>query len=389
MENEQIFPFSSSAWNAAVTIICRGGILVVGVASIIAGLLYVKQDALLYFPEIGNIGRRTGQNPRRYRSPAEHNIPYETHMIRCEDGVSIHSWLLLHPNARQERLPTILFFHGNAGNIGLRLPNAIQMFHYLKANVLLVEYRGYGDSDDAKPSESGLKLDAEAALRFISEHPQIDAKRIFIFGRSLGGAVSFHLAQYAENNSIPVAGVIVENTFISIAKMVDHLMPLVAPLKPLVLRIGWDSGRAVTQIKTPVLYLAGSADQLVPHSHMQELFHRSEKASVSARMHIIKDGTHNETWLQGGKQYWHTIRGFFDEIFAAEKSGAFTRNPSISESTDVWNSYGSRSKVAVGMGMESENLKSSSIPTMPNNLIGMAKNASAASAPKETGKKEI
>ena len=77
---------------------------------------------------IGEVPRRPGQNPRRYRSPAEHQIPYETHMIRCADGITIHSWLLLHPHSREKKLPTILFFHGNAGNIGLRLPNAIQMF---------------------------------------------------------------------------------------------------------------------------------------------------------------------------------------------------------------------------------------------------------------------
>ena len=68
-----------------------------------------------------------------------------------------------------------------------------------------------------------------------------DKSKIFLFGRSLGGAVAFHLAQYCELNSINIAGVVVENTFLSIAKMVDELMPLIAPLKPLVLRIGWNS----------------------------------------------------------------------------------------------------------------------------------------------------
>ena len=98
----------------------------------------------------------------------------------------------------------------NCRNIGLRLPNAIQMFHYLNANVFLVEYRGYGDSDDATPSEMGLKLDSEAALRFISKHQSVDPDRVFVFGRSLGGAVAFHLAEYAARFDIPLAGVIVE-----------------------------------------------------------------------------------------------------------------------------------------------------------------------------------
>lgn len=149
------------------------------------------------------------------------------------------------------------------GNIGLRLPNALQMLQYLDAHVLLVEYRGYGDSDDAQVNEAGLKLDAEAALRFIRTHPHVDPNQIFLFGRSLGGGVAFHLAQYAEKNSIPVAGVMVENTFLSIAAMVDTLMPYVAPFKALILRIGWRSDRIVPHLTVPVLYLAGARDELV------------------------------------------------------------------------------------------------------------------------------
>ena len=103
-----------------------------------------------------------------------------------------------------DKLPTIIFFHGNAGNIGLRLPNAIQMYHYLTANIWLIEYRGYGDSDDAKPTEDGLKLDAEGIMNYINVHANtrqlynVDPRRLFVFGRSLGGAVAFHMAQYAQ-----------------------------------------------------------------------------------------------------------------------------------------------------------------------------------------------
>lgn len=77
---------------------------------------------------------------------------------------------------------------------------------------MMVEYRGYGNSDTVKPGEAGLKKDGHAALKFIAKHPKIDASKLFIFGRSLGGAVAFDLAQYAEENDIPVAGVIVENS---------------------------------------------------------------------------------------------------------------------------------------------------------------------------------
>lgn len=199
---------------------------------------------------------------------SQHQIQFESHKIECADGVSIHAWLLFRDKDRSQNLPTLVFFHGNAGNIGLRLPNALQMIQYLNANVFMVEYRGYGESDSVSPSEAGLKLDAEAALRFITKHPSIDASNVFLFGRSLGGAVALHLAEYAQHQRLPLAGVIVENTFTNIAEMVDHLMPLIAPLKYLVLRIKWDSLPIVSKLHVPVLYLAGARDELVPHHHM-------------------------------------------------------------------------------------------------------------------------
>ncbi len=199
---------------------------------------------------------------------SQHQIMFESHKIICSDGVTIHSWLLFRDKERSRNLPTLVFFHGNAGNIGLRLPNALQMIQYLNSNVLMVEYRGYGESDSVTPSEAGLKLDAEAALRFIMDHPEIDRAKVFLFGRSLGGAVAFHLAQYAQEQHLPLAGVIVENTFTNIAEMVDHLMPFLSPLKFLILRIKWDSLPIVSKLWLPVLYIAGAKDELVPHHHM-------------------------------------------------------------------------------------------------------------------------
>ena len=214
------------SYESLSSFILKSGGLVAALSSVAVGVLYLKQDQLLYFPEIGGIPRRTANNPRQYRSPKEYNIRHENVMIEGEDGVKTHAWLML--QAEPKLAPTIVFFHGNAGNIGLRLPNCSQMYKFLSANILMVEYRGFGDSDDVKPSEAGLKRDSEAALRFISRHSQIDPFKLFIFGRSLGGAVGFHLAQYAEQQNIKVGGLIVENTFQSISAMVSKIYNPVA-----------------------------------------------------------------------------------------------------------------------------------------------------------------
>lgn len=132
--------------------------------------------------------RRPDDNPRKYRSPAEHNVHFEDVKMPCADGVHIHGWLMLRTPAPNNPLPTLIYFHGNAGNIGLRIPNALQMMQYLNVNILMVEYRGYGNSDSVSPSEAGLKLDGRAALDFVLKHPNLNKDKIFLFGRSLGGA---------------------------------------------------------------------------------------------------------------------------------------------------------------------------------------------------------
>jgi len=218
-----------------------------------------------------------------------------------------------------------MFFHGNAGNIGMRLPNALQMYRLLKVNVWLVEYRGYGDSDGVTPNEKGLKLDAEAAWNYAHTNSMrgVDPTKLFVFGRSLGGAVAFHLAQYTQTTTHPsLKGVIVENTFTGISQMVDELMPLVAPFKNLVLRIGWNSLQIVPHLRTPTLFLAGDADELVPHSQMIELYKSmmSSARSPLVKMHVIKGGTHNESWAQGGEDYWRSIFRFMSDVFLEEKS---------------------------------------------------------------------
>ncbi len=316
-------------------------------------------------------------------------------MIKCEDGVTIHSWLLYHPSsANNQELPTIIFFHGNAGNIGLRLPNAIHMYLNLQANIWLVEYRGYGDSDDAVVNEKGLKLDAEAVLKYAHDPnnnlSNVNVKKLFVFGRSLGGAVAFHFAKHAQDSKYPLAGVLVENTFVSISTMVDHLMPYIAPLKALVLRIGWNSGEIAPTINVPTLFLAGARDELVPHSHMLELFTRmkNSKSGNLVRMHVVRKGTHNETWMQGGKEYWVAIKRFLHDVLSAEehndgrpvtrnnRTRVFQRKTSTSTTacTDASLSSVTNESIEVSMGSNDGEDAAGMISSV-GNFMGMAREA--------------
>lgn len=304
-------------WSMVSVVIVRASQLLLGLTTVTLLGLYYKQDSLLYFPSIGNMPKKPAHNPRGHRSPAEYQMAFEDIQIVCEDKVKIHAWLIFGEEKTGDSsvsTPTLVFFHGNAGNIGFRLPNAVQMVRRLGVNVCLVEYRGYGNSDAVAPNEKGLKRDGVAALKFLQDHPKVNAGNIFLFGRSLGGAVAFATAQYIQNNNQnhniqPLRGVIVENTFTSIPAMVDALMPLVAKFKRLILSIAFDSLAIVSDLTCPVLYLAGNNDEIVPHSQMLTL-HRATVNTPMNRLHVINRGTHNESWSQGGQVYWDAVESF-------------------------------------------------------------------------------
>jgi len=274
----------------------------------------------------------------------------------------------------------------------MRLPNANQMYKELQVNILMVEYRGYGDSQSVKITEAGLKLDAEAALNFVHARSEINPRSIFCFGRSLGGAVAFHLAQYSEQNKQKngqalLAGLIVENTFLSISKMVDRIMPWVAPLKFLILKIGWDSELIAPRLSLPVLYLAGDRDELVPFFHMKELYKLSRKSSSFPKMHIIPGGTHNETWIKGGKEYYAQISAFLSQVVS--DNGDISRRGSDCVEVSIDDSVNNEvSSVAIGMGDTEKSIGIGSIPIMPTNLVSLAKEASRRSLPHESDKKQ-
>ena len=92
-----------------------------------------------------------------------------------------------------------------------------------------------------------------------------------------------------------VKGLILENTFTSIPDMVDVVMPWVAPMKSLVLRIGWHSKARIPAITAPILFISGRRDELVPPAHMDALL-AAARTSLYTVMHKVPEGKHNDTW---------------------------------------------------------------------------------------------
>ena len=127
------------------------------------------------------------------------------------------------PESRQS--PTMVYFHGNSGNVGHRLPHVVDLYHHCRCNLLLVEYRGFGLSG-GYPSEKGLCLDARAGLDYVLQRPDLDSNKIIVFGRSLGGAVSIDLVANSPNRS-RIAALVVENTFTTLPNIAPQTVPCV------------------------------------------------------------------------------------------------------------------------------------------------------------------
>ena len=95
--------------------------------------------------------------------------------------------------------------------------------------------------------------------------------------------------------------------------MVDILFPFLSPFKDVLLRIKWDSTALAGKLSVPVLYISGDSDEIVPSEQMKDLYRKSKESSRLPRLHSVKGGTHNETWLQGGKDYWLAIKHFMQD----------------------------------------------------------------------------
>lgn len=152
-------------------------------------------------------------------SPRQFGITdFEDLQIPTPDGESLHALFLRQRPGRFARNVTVLMFHGNAGNIGHRVPIAKAVQDTLQCNVFLLEYRGYGMSTGT-PDEAGLKIDAQTGLDYLRQRTETRDTEIIVYGQSLGGAVAINLVANNEAQG-DISGLILENTFLSIRKLI-------------------------------------------------------------------------------------------------------------------------------------------------------------------------
>ncbi|XP_067005113.1 protein ABHD13 [Anabrus simplex] len=269
------------------------------------GILYHTEDNLLFHPELPAHSRVFVPVPSMF------GLPYENIFVHSGDGTMLHLFYIRQQPANvAANAPTIIFLHGNAGNMGHRLQNTLGLYQNLQCNILMLEYRGYGLSQGS-PSEEGLCMDARAALDYLASRQDVNHKEIILFGRSLGGAVAIDVASRPEYSS-KIWCVVLENTFTSIPDMAKVLIGwrLVNYLPLCFYKNKFLSASKISCLERPTLFISGLADTLVPPRMMTEL-HRC-CSSHHKQLLQFESGTHNETWTISG--YYHAFANFLRDV---------------------------------------------------------------------------
>ncbi|HOX05076.1 MAG TPA: alpha/beta hydrolase [Planctomycetota bacterium] len=244
------------------------------------------QAKMVYFPQ-----------PDLECTPADAGAPYEDVALQAADGVRLHAWFV--PAAGQPR-GTMLYCHGNAGNISHRV-GLVAVFRQMGFNVLIFDYRGYGRSE-GKPSEAGTYLDARAAWDHLVSVRGAKPESIVVFGKSLGGGVATNLAAERRPGAL-----ILQSTFTSVPDVgADHIWWL--PVR-LICRIKYPSLKTLPTVKCPVLVVHSRGDEVNYFPHGQKLF----AAANEPKEFLEIQGNHNGGWRRSGRTYTDGIRKFLDK----------------------------------------------------------------------------
>jgi fermentation-respiration switch protein FrsA (DUF1100 family) len=246
------------------------------------GLLFswarIQEKSALFFPSKG-----------LHTTPADAGLNYEDAFFKSGKD-RLHGWFI-QGSGRE----TVLWLHGNAGNIADRLDQAKVMNERLGVSSFLVDYRGYGNSE-GEPSEKGLYEDAAAAYRWLIGNKGVKQASIVLYGHSLGTAVAVDLALGEGKGS---GGLVLESPFTNardMARMVYNGFPV-----DLLMSVKLDNIGRVGSVSMPVLVIHGVADATIPFAMGKKVF---DAASQPKAFLPVAGADHSDCYIVGAGKYW-------------------------------------------------------------------------------------
>ncbi|MBU0467868.1 MAG: alpha/beta hydrolase [Candidatus Omnitrophica bacterium] len=229
--------------------------------------------------------------------PDSIGLSYEDIYFKTKSGIVLNGWLV---EGSPQSKAVMLFFHGNAGNIGDRLTK-LNYFAQMGINVFIIDYRGYGKSEGS-PNEEGLYEDATAAFDYLVSRKDLDPEKIIAYGVSLGGAVAVDLASNRN-----VAALIVDSSFSNAKGMAKKILPLVPGF---IIKTKLDSLSKISRIEQPKLFLHSPQDEVVPFALGRKLY----ESAPEPKEFVELSGGHNDNHLEDESNYKQKIKLFINKI---------------------------------------------------------------------------
>lgn len=264
-------------------------------------LLMRLSDRLFYRPDRRDRG-----------SPKDHSLCYEDVFFPAADGSRLHGWFLP-ASADGVARGTVLHLHGNAANI----TGHYEFVRWLPAagyDVLTFDYRGYGRSE-GRVSRRGTVEDGAAALDYLRGRGDVDSTRLILYGQSIGAAVAVVLAAERRDQ---IRGLVAEGGFGDYREIVQHhvmnnpLLILMAWWAPFLIPKGRDPIESVGDIRpTPVLFVHGRADRIVPWQMSQAMY---DRAGEPKDLWLIDGMDHYEVWEARPEEAQARLSAFFETV---------------------------------------------------------------------------
>ncbi|MFA5196307.1 MAG: alpha/beta hydrolase [Bacteroidales bacterium] len=236
-------------------------------------------------------------------APAGKGLEYEDVFFKAPDGIVLHGWFIPANGA----YATVIYFHGNAGNISHRV-EIVRMFNEIKVNFFIFDYRGFGKSSGS-PSEEGTYLDGMAAYKYLVETRGILPESIVLYGKSLGVAVAVDLASKLK------AGVLIcESGFTSTQDMAREFYKFI----PLWLFVGqkYNSFAKIRQVHIPILFMHSPKDEIIPFRHSKRMF---ERATGPKDLYVMKGG-HNDAFYFHKEETMKRISVFLNKYLKERRA---------------------------------------------------------------------
>jgi pimeloyl-ACP methyl ester carboxylesterase len=252
------------------------GVSVVGLYFLLLIMVFIYQDQLIF------AAPRTIPDT----TPASANIPFEDLHIPVEASIQVHAWWI---PAQQPSTKVILYFHGNGYALESEATEEAPLFHQTGANLLLVDYRGYGTSSRAQANGPRSEADAHAAMRYLIEQRHVNPSHVWIAGWSIGSAVAAQLA----TQSPAAAGLILFSPITSVNDVAheEYGPYLLRPLEWLGHENDFDTKVRISSVRIPVLIMSGTLDELAPPWMAKVLY---EHANAPKTIRLIEGAHHND-----------------------------------------------------------------------------------------------